>query len=116
MQIQVHTNDTVRDHEDVARRIEADVADALERFSGQLTRVEIHLGDENAGKGGAADKRCMMEARPAGQQPVAITHKAATLEEACNGAVHKLVKLLEHKFGRLHDHKGAASIRDGEAG
>lgn len=111
MQIHVYTNDTVQDHEEVARRIEADVADALERFSGQLTRVEVHLGDENAGKGGAADKRCMMEARPAGQQPVAITHKAATLEEACNGAVHKLLKLLEHKFGRLHDHKGADSIR-----
>ena len=53
----------------------------------------------------------LMEARPAGQQPVAITHKAATLEEACNGAVHKLLKLLEHKFGRLHYHKGADSIR-----
>lgn len=114
MQIQVHTNDTVRDHEAVAGRIETDIADALGRFGGQLTRVEVHLGDENAGKAGAGDKRCMIEARPAGQQPVAVTHKAASLEEACNGAVHKMIKLLDHKFGRLHDRKGAASIRGGD--
>lgn len=79
-----------------------------------ITRVQIHLGDENAGKSGAADKRCVMEARPAGRQPVAVTHKAATLEEACDGAAEKLGNLLESKFGRLDDRKGAASIRDND--
>lgn len=116
MQVHVYTNHTVQQHEEVAGRIEADITDALERFSGQLTRVEVHLGDENAEKGGAADKRCMIEARPTGQQPVALTHKAATLEDACNGAIHKMIKLLEHKFGRLHDRKGTSSIRGGDPG
>mgnify|MGYP006172692853 CR=1 FL=1 len=58
------------------------VDDALARVSSRLTRVEVHLADENAGKGGADDKRCMIEARPAGQSPVAVTNHAATLEEA----------------------------------
>jgi hypothetical protein len=77
------------------------------------------LGDENANKSGEADKRCMLEARPAGQQPVAVTHYAvthyaATLEDAISGAAQKLNNLLDSKFGRLSDHKGGATIRDGE--
>ena len=116
MQIQVNTHDAAGDHEGLAGRVEAEVAAALGRFADRLTRVEIHLGDENAAKSGAADKRCMIEARPAGQQPVAVTHKAASLEEACAGAADKLANLLESRFGRLDDRKGAASIRGGDLG
>lgn len=113
MQIQVNTDNNVEGREELSRRVEAEVAAALSRFGGHLSRVEVHLGDVNAGKGGD-DKRCMMEARPNGQQPVAVTHRAATLEEAFDGAAEKLGNLLESKFGRLHDHKGAASIRDND--
>ena len=114
MQVQVNTDDGVEGREELIGRVGAEVAAALSRFADWLTRVEVHLGDENAGKSGAADKRCMMDARPAGQQPVAVTHKAATLEEACDGAAEKLGNLLESKFGRLDDRKGAASIRDND--
>jgi hypothetical protein len=44
------------------------VTHALRRFASQITRVEVHVADVNAGKQGSADKRCMMEARPAGRQ------------------------------------------------
>ena len=114
MQVQLNTDDNVEGREELIDKVEAEVAAALSRFADRLTRVEVHLGDENAGKSGAADKRCMMEARPSGQQPVAATHKAATLEEAYEGAAEKLGNLLESKFGRLHDRKGAASIRDND--
>ena len=116
MQVQIHTGAGVEGREGLVRRVEAEVAAALGRFADRLTRVEVHLGDENAGKSGAADKRCTMEARPAGQQPVAVTHEAATLEEACDGAAEKLGNLLESRFGRLDDRKGAASIRDDDRG
>ena len=66
MQIQVNTGDNVEGREELIARVEAGVAAALSRFDDRLTRVEVHLGDENAGKSGAADKRCMIEARPAG--------------------------------------------------
>jgi len=114
MQIQVNTDDNVEGREELIGKVEAEVGATLARFSDQVTRVEVHLGDENAGKSGSADKRCRMEARPAGQQPVAVTHHAATLEEAYDGAAKKLMNLLETKFGRQNDHKGAASIRDNE--
>ena len=42
---------------------------------------------------------------------MAVTHQAATLEEACGGVAKKLRNLLESTFGRLGGIKGAASIR-----
>lgn len=111
MQVQFNTDDNIEGRDALAQRVEAGVAATLGRFAGRITRVEVHLSDENAGRGGGADKRCLMEARPAGRDPVAVTHQAATLEEACGGAAKKLRNLLESTFGRLDDAKGAASIR-----
>lgn len=66
-----------------------------------------------AGAGGA-DKRCMMEARPAGQQPVAVTNHGSTVDEAVSGALRKLGSLLESRFGRLDLRKGGATVRRAE--
>jgi hypothetical protein len=90
------------------------VTATLAQFSDHLTRVEVHISDENAAKSGQHDKRCMMEARPANQKPMAVTHEAATVDAACIGAAKKLRNMLETHFGKLHDVKGAASIRDNE--
>ena len=114
MQIQVNTDHNVEGHEELARRIEAEVSASLSRFSGQITRVEVHLRNENAGKSGGVDKRCLMEARPTGHQPVAVSHQGATLEEAFSGAAKKLQRSLESTLGRRDDRKGGASIRTDE--
>lgn len=111
MQIQFHTDHNLDISDGLVQRIEADVEDALARHSEQITRVDIHLSDENAGRSGGLDKRCMMEARPAGHQPVAVTHHAASPYEACSGAVDKLATVLDTKYGRLDDRKGGESIR-----
>lgn len=114
MQIQVSTDENIEGREAMAAGVEAVVTATLSHFSQHLTRVEVHISDENADKPGQRDKRCMMEARPTHQQPLAVTHEAPTVDEACAGAVKKLRSLLETHFGRLHDVKGAASIRDNE--
>lgn len=111
MQVQVNTDDNMTGREALVSRVEGDVETTLSRFNEYLTRVEVHLGDENAGKAGEADKRCQIEARPAGQTPVSVTHHAANLDEAWRGALRKLRSALDSKIGQLHDHKGAASIR-----
>jgi hypothetical protein len=48
----------------------------------------------------------VMEARLEGRQPVAVTHQAATLDQAVEGAAHKLARLIESTLGRLHDQAG----------
>jgi ribosome-associated translation inhibitor RaiA len=115
MQIQVNTDDNVEGRDELAGQVEAEVKATLSRFSDHITRVEIHLSDENAGKSGSADKRCLMEARPAGRQPIAVSHEGATLEEAYSGAAKKLRSSLERIFGRASDHKAGASNRTDEA-
>ena len=112
MQIQVNTDENIEGRETMAAGVEAVVTATLGHLSEHLTRVEVHISDENAGKSGQRDKRCVMEARSTHQKPVAVTHEAATVDEACAGAARKLRSLLETHFGKLHDVKGAASIRD----
>lgn len=102
MQIQVNTGHNIEGHESLAAQISGVVQSALSRFSDHITRVEIHLSDENSDKkvGHDAAMRCMMEARLKGRQPIAVTHHAATMDEAIDGAVDKLTSLIEHTLGR----------------
>lgn len=106
MQIQVNSDKNVESGERLVAHVTGEVSRILERFSGRLTRVEVHLSDENGDKSGSLDKRCVMEARPSGLQPIAVTHQGATLEEAYLGAAHKLQGLLASTFGRIQDRGG----------
>jgi ribosomal subunit interface protein len=109
MKIQLNTDVNIEGTEALAAQVSATVEQALERFDEHITRVEVHLSDENAGKKGQHDQRCMLEARLDGRQPVAVTEHAATLEQAVQGAAHKLAHLLESTLGRLHDHREKTS-------
>ncbi|MBE0545141.1 MAG: HPF/RaiA family ribosome-associated protein [Verrucomicrobia bacterium] len=64
------------------------------------TRVEVHLSDENGEKTGGRDKRCMMEARLEGHQPIAVTDEAETIAQAIDGAADKLKSALDSTLGR----------------
>ena len=65
---------------------------------------------------GGADKRCTMEARIAGHQPLAVSHHAAGLDEAFRGAAEKLKRALDSTLGRLYGRRDRDSIRkDGDA-
>ena len=112
MQINVNTDDNLRGGASLADWVERETKDMLAHFTSHLTRVEVHLGDENAGKSGDSDKRCAIEARAAGMDPVSVTNKGPNVEEACRGALRKLRSVLDSRLGRRQDHKGAPSIRD----
>ena len=105
MKIQVNTDHNIHAHEATIEQIEATVEATLGHLSGHITRVEVHVSDENAKKGGDTDKRCMMEARLEKHQPIAVTEEAPSLDEAVDGAAHKLKRLLDHTLGRLSEHK-----------
>jgi ribosome-associated translation inhibitor RaiA len=105
MQIQINTDHTIAGHEALAAEVRGIVESALSRFSDHITRVQVHLSDENGDKSGQNDKRCMMEARLEGHQPIAVTHEAATVDQAVDGAADKLARLIESTLGRLRDQK-----------
>ncbi len=116
MQILVDTDHNIEGSEKFTHQVEAEVRTALHRYADQITRVEVYLSDENGGKSVCADKRCLIEARPAGHQPLTASHDAPTLLAALEGAGGKLAHLLASTLGRLHHHKGEASIRTENAG
>jgi ribosome-associated translation inhibitor RaiA len=110
MQIQINTDHNIHGYESAAAAVRLTVENALARYSTHITRVEVHLGDENASKRGGDDKRCMMEARLEGHAPVAVTHHAASIGQAISGAAEKLLHRLERLLGRLHSHRGNGAV------
>jgi len=103
MHIQINTDHNIEGHEALAAQVSGVVENALSRIRDHITRVEVHLSDEDSDKGGQNEKRCVMEARLEGRQPVAVTNQAETLNQAVDGAADKLARLIESTLGRLHD-------------
>ena len=115
MQIQVNTGSGIDNSESLQRWASEHLTETLDRFQQDITRIEVQLSDENSGKAGDADKRCMIEARLAGHQPVAVNHHAGTQDEAFRGAARKLLNALDHTMGKLRDHhRDRDSIRKDE--
>jgi len=114
MQIQVHSDNHIEGSARLAEWVSASVADKLDRFDDEVTRVVVHLNDENGVKAGAQDKRCQIEARPKGLQPISVTHKAESLEMAVDGAIGKLNNALQHQFGKLRSKRSAPVPLEGE--
>lgn len=100
MTIQFNTGHNITGSEEHRASLIALISDGLSRFSTQITRLEVHLTDQDGNKDGLNDKRCMIEARLAGMQPIAVTNQANTHEQAVEGAIDKLKASLETILGR----------------
>lgn len=108
MQVLMTTDNHIHGSDELTRHVETVVEAELGRFGEWITRVEVKLTDENSrAKAGDDDKRCAMEARPAGRQPVAASHQAATVDQAVHGCAKKLARVLADTADRLKAHKGS---------
>jgi len=103
MKIQINTDNNISGSEALAEKTRATVESTLGHLASHITRVEVHLSDEKSDKGGFNDKRCMMEARIEGHQPIAVSDAADTIDQAVDGAVEKLKRSLDTTLGRLND-------------
>lgn len=104
MQVQFNSDSSIMGTENVATRIETRVRERLARFADRLTRIEIHVRDENGRKGGGDDKACTIEARPRGGRPIGVTEHAAKVDDAANKAAGTLAQRLERHFGKGSRH------------
>jgi ribosome-associated translation inhibitor RaiA len=101
MQIQVNTDNFIHGDERVVEVVEAAIQGDLGHLSDNLTRVEVHLKDQNSDKHGPAHIRCTVEARPRGLGPMAAHHDAADITAALKGATKKLRARLSSEFEKL---------------
>ena len=103
MHIQINTDSNIEGREKLTAHVRSVVESALNRFRDRITRVQVHLSDQNGDKSGQNDKRCMIEARLKGRQPTVVTHDAATLDQAVDGAADRIQRSIESALGRLQD-------------
>ncbi|MEO8248931.1 MAG: HPF/RaiA family ribosome-associated protein [Burkholderiales bacterium] len=114
MQIQINTSNGIDNKESLESWATEEINKTLAHVVDEVTRIEVHLSDENsAKKHGGADKRCVMEARLARHQPVAVDHLAETLDQAFRGAEAKLKRVLESTLGRRSQHDRESIRKDG---
>ena len=102
MKVQISTDGNIRGHEKMTDKVKWEVEESLSPISDRITRVEVHLSDTGGRKHGVHDTRCVMEARLEGRPPIAVTHKAAILDQAVEGAMDKLTRKIENTLGRLN--------------
>ena len=98
MIVQINTDNNVEGNARLKAYITEEKGTALARFEDKVTRLEVHLGDENSDKSGINDKRCLIEARPNNMQPVAVTNYSDSSEKAFQGALDKIKKVLDTTF------------------
>lgn len=100
MNIQINTSHNIRGNQTLIAKFTSSIESALYRMSDNITRVEVHLSDENGDKSGKNDKRCLIEAHLEGRQPIVVTNYASDLNQSFYGAADKLVDLIESILGR----------------
>lgn len=104
MQVLVRSDHHIEASLDFMTTIGKRVEEKIKRFEDHLTRVEVHLSDEHAHKGGTLDKRCLIEARSKGRDPLLVSHNAEHLEKAIEGAISKLGTALERDLSKIRTH------------
>jgi len=104
MQININTDNHVDAGERHENYFSEVLHNTLKRFEDKITSLEVHIGDENGDKFGTDDKRCTIEARANGLNPLAVTNHADSVELAIKGAATKMKHLLEHTFDKMRTH------------
>jgi ribosome-associated translation inhibitor RaiA len=117
VQIQLNSDKHVVGSPGLQDYVERTLVQELKHLADRITRIEVHFNDENAGKSGDTDKRCQLEARIAGLQPISVEHRASSVELALNGAAEQLGRLLRTTQGKAEaGSKKRESIRHMDPG
>ena len=111
MQVFIQTDRHIALTEKQRERFEQDLAKAMGHFDARLTRIEAHLSDVNSARGGDNDKRCLIEARPSGRQPLAVNAEAEKIADAVHGSLEKLHRALETEIAKMRDKSNRETIR-----
>lgn len=104
MKIQFNTDKNIDGKERLEAYMSERISQGLKQFDEKITRIEVHLSDENANKTGKDDIQCKLEARLEGLQPITVTSKDGTNEKAVSGAIDKMKAVLTTTLGKMKEH------------
>ncbi|MEZ4364738.1 MAG: HPF/RaiA family ribosome-associated protein [Kofleriaceae bacterium] len=100
MEIIVHTDHNIEGGARLSEYVTHRVEQVLGHLRTHLTRVVVHVSDENGPKHGVQDVRCVIEGRLEHEQPTAVHCNAADLHGALAGALDKLKRSLESTIAK----------------
>jgi hypothetical protein len=100
MLIEVRTDGNINGSEQFSDHVKALVLAALHRHGDRIRRIDVHLSDAVGNKTSHDDKRCVIEARRDGCEPILVTHQESGMDQAIHGAVQKLKKSVDSALGK----------------
>ncbi len=100
MQVQLNSDKNIVGSPGLQDHVQKLLDQELKHLAKEITRIEVHLNDENNAKSGSGDKRCMMEARITRMQPISVEHRASTIDLALNGAAEQLSRAVRNALGK----------------
>ena len=95
MLIQVNTDKHIEGSAALIAHFSGVIKEELDRYDEHLTRVDAHLSDENGSKNSGDDKKCVLEAKVKGSNPIVVTVVEATMHQSVKTAAEKVAALLE---------------------
>ena len=101
MQIQINTDHNIKGNERLVNFYTSEIHKELNRFDQFITRIEVHFGDENSEKFGKNDKKCLIEARIAKKDPIAVTSNEESIEKAFYTALDKIKRVLTSTHDKM---------------
>ncbi len=104
MEVFFNTDKNIESQERIETYFANQIKEDLVRFEDRITRVEVHLSDQNGTRKGPKDKKCVLEVRPEGFKPIAVTQHDNTIEKAVRGATKKAVSSLNSLLGKLQSY------------
>lgn len=90
MNIQLNTDKHIDGNKALENFVSEKLKATLKHLANHITRIEVHLSDQNADKSGADDILCKIEARVENRQPVLVSSNSDTKEKAIGIAADKV--------------------------
>jgi ribosome-associated translation inhibitor RaiA len=109
LNIQINTGHNIQGNKALISKFSNIIEGSLSRVSDRISKVEVHMKDEDGNKKGKNDKRCMIEAHLEGRKPIAVTDNADTLNQALDGAIVKLISMIDSILERQRDQRNGKS-------
>ena len=104
MLVQIHTDKNIEGGSSFSEFFSNEIKNELARFDEIVTRIEVHVSDENGNKSTPNDKKCVIEARVEKKQPIAVTATADSPEKAFYEALEKMQRVLDTTLDKIKEH------------
>jgi ribosome-associated translation inhibitor RaiA len=101
MNIQFNTGNNIDGSDRQSDYFSTLISEDLKRYDSQMTRLEVHLSDQDNSQHEKSEIKCTLEARLKNLNPIVVTNQGNSHEEAIKGAIQKLKKSLDTVTGRL---------------